>query len=73
MLYKHPVNELLLIFQSMYFFFKICKNSFDDFSSRSYFTCGSQVDSKEEVLHNESDSNSAAAEKKKNYILYLKF
>ena len=62
----------LFIFQIIYFFFKICTYSCDVFKSRSWDIFDPSVAPREDNPQ-DSDSNSAAAGKKKDYILYLKY
>ena len=63
---------LLFIFQIIYFFFKICTYSCDVFKSRSWDRFDPSVAPRGDNPQ-DSDSNSAAAGKKKDYVLYLKY
>ena len=72
MLCKHPVNKFLLfIFQMLYFCFRNSEYSLYAFVKSSQSVCLSKVDSKEVASPGKPNPNSVAAEKKKNYSLYL--
>ena len=66
------IGFLLFIFQIIYFFFKICTYSCDVFKSRSWDRFDLSVAPRGDNPQ-DSDSNLAAAGKKKDYILYLKY